>query len=95
MQEALEMRRPEFICQSKQRVRRLALQAEERRLQATLGRDRRRLYNQPGELGRLLKSAGIQATTASVAKFNKVFTPLSPCITRQPQNEALFLKATD
>ncbi|XP_015249118.1 PREDICTED: Alstrom syndrome protein 1-like [Cyprinodon variegatus] len=58
LQEALEMRRPEFICRSKQRVRRLALQAEERRLQATLGRDRRRLYNQPGELGRLLKSAG-------------------------------------
>ncbi|XP_038135395.1 mucin-17 isoform X2 [Cyprinodon tularosa] len=58
LQEALEMRRPEFICQSKQRVRRLALQAEERRLQATLGRDRRRLYNHPGELGRLLKSAG-------------------------------------
>ncbi|KAM9708939.1 uncharacterized protein ACNS7B_001072 isoform 2-T2 [Menidia menidia] len=39
LQEALEMRRPEFIWRSKQRMRSLALQMEERRLQAAFSRE--------------------------------------------------------
>ncbi|AWP16043.1 putative Alstrom syndrome protein 1 [Scophthalmus maximus] len=55
--EALEMRLPHFICRSRQRVKCLALQAEERRLQAvvfTRGRDE--LLDQ--RAGRLLHPAG-------------------------------------
>lgn len=51
------MRRPEFISRSRQRVRRLALQAEERKLQAVFSRERE-LYNHPGGLGRLPRPAG-------------------------------------
>ncbi|XP_047183306.1 uncharacterized protein alms1 isoform X1 [Scophthalmus maximus] len=57
LQEALEMRLPHFICRSRQRVKCLALQAEERRLQAvvfTRGRDE--LLDQ--RAGRLLHPAG-------------------------------------
>ncbi|KAM6968668.1 uncharacterized protein alms1 [Tautogolabrus adspersus] len=60
LQEALEMRRPDFISQSMQRVHRLALQAEERKLQAdfTERREREELFCRPGGPGRLPKPAG-------------------------------------
>lgn len=58
LQEALEMRRPDFISRSKQRVRCLAVQAEERRLQAAFSRERNLLFNQPREPERLPKPAG-------------------------------------
>ncbi|XP_034381173.1 uncharacterized protein alms1 isoform X2 [Cyclopterus lumpus] len=58
LQEALEMRRPEFISQSRQRVRRLALQVEERNLQEVFSRERRELFSRPGGPARLPKPAG-------------------------------------
>ncbi|XP_047200695.1 uncharacterized protein alms1 [Girardinichthys multiradiatus] len=58
LKEALEMRRPDFISRSKQRVRCLALQAEERRLQAVFRRERNLPFNQLWEPERLLKPAG-------------------------------------
>ncbi|XP_056250114.1 platelet binding protein GspB isoform X2 [Seriola aureovittata] len=58
LQEALEMRRPEFISRSTQRVKRLALQVEERKLQAVFTRERHDLFNQHGGPGRLLRPAG-------------------------------------
>ncbi|XP_016535891.1 uncharacterized protein alms1 isoform X2 [Poecilia formosa] len=54
LQEALEMRRPDFISQSKQRVRCLALQAEDRRIQAA----RNLLFDQLEEPQRLPRPAG-------------------------------------
>lgn len=51
------MRRPEFISRSRQRVRRLALQVEERRLQAVF-EERDELFNQPRGLERMLKPSG-------------------------------------
>lgn len=52
------MRRPDFISQSRQRVERLALQAEERRLQEVFSREREELFSRPGGAGRLPKPAG-------------------------------------
>lgn len=52
------VRRPDFISQSRQRVERLALQAEERRLQEVFSRDREELFSRPGAPGRLPKPAG-------------------------------------
>ncbi|XP_067099448.1 serine/arginine repetitive matrix protein 2 [Osmerus mordax] len=53
LQEALELRRPEFMSRSRERIRRLALQVEERRLQAIFSRERDELFNRPGAAGRL------------------------------------------
>ncbi|XP_034432635.1 uncharacterized protein alms1 [Hippoglossus hippoglossus] len=47
LQEALELWRPGFICRSTQRVKCLALQAEERKLQAVFIRERDELFSQP------------------------------------------------
>ncbi|KAG7234602.1 hypothetical protein INR49_002231, partial [Caranx melampygus] len=58
LQEALAMRRPEFISRSTQRVKCLALQAEERKLQAIFTREREELFNQRRGPGRLPKPAG-------------------------------------
>ncbi|XP_059209556.1 pneumococcal serine-rich repeat protein [Centropristis striata] len=58
LQEALEMHRPEFISQSRRRVQRMALQAEERKLQADFSRERDDLFIRPGGAGRLPKPAG-------------------------------------
>ncbi|XP_056152358.1 centrosome-associated protein ALMS1 [Lampris incognitus] len=58
LQEVLEMRRPEFISHSRERMKRLALQTEERRLQAIFSRERDPLFSQPGGTGRLPKLAG-------------------------------------
>ncbi|KAM3594041.1 uncharacterized protein V6R79_001041 [Siganus canaliculatus] len=58
LQEALVWRRPEFISQSMQRVKRLALQVEERKLQEVFSRERRELLHGPGRAGRLLRPEG-------------------------------------
>ncbi|XP_029315845.1 uncharacterized protein alms1 isoform X2 [Cottoperca gobio] len=58
LQEALETRRPEFISQSRWRVKRLALQVEERKLQEVFSRERDELFSRPGGPGRLAKPAG-------------------------------------
>nr|XP_020459791.1 Alstrom syndrome protein 1 isoform X2 [Monopterus albus] len=58
LQEALEMRRPEFIAQSRQRMKRLALQVEERKLQAVFTRERDELFHQHEGLGWPPKPAG-------------------------------------
>lgn len=52
------MCRPEFISQSRQRVQRLALQVEERKLQEVFIRERDELFTRPGGPGRLPKPAG-------------------------------------
>lgn len=57
------MRRPEFISQSTQRVKRLALQVEERKLQTFFTRERDELFNQPGGPEGLPKPAGTQQQT--------------------------------
>lgn len=48
VQEALATRRPEFICQSRQRLQRLALQVEERKLQEEFSRWREEPPSRPG-----------------------------------------------
>ncbi|XP_019961198.2 serine-rich adhesin for platelets [Paralichthys olivaceus] len=58
LQEALEMSRPGFISRSTQRVKCLALQAEERKLQAVFIGERDELFNQPRGQGRLPRPAG-------------------------------------
>ncbi|XP_075963431.1 ALMS1 centrosome and basal body associated protein isoform X2 [Anarhichas minor] len=58
LREALEMRRPEFISQSRRRVKRLALQVEERKLREEFSRERDGLFSRPGGPGRLQKPAG-------------------------------------
>ncbi|KAM4723422.1 uncharacterized protein FYW61_014177 [Anableps anableps] len=68
LQEALEMRRPEFISRSKQRVRCLARQAEERRLHAAFSRERDPLFAQPREPETLPKPAGIPLLRRAVPR---------------------------
>ncbi|KAM7376329.1 hypothetical protein PAMP_006070 [Pampus punctatissimus] len=67
LQEALEMRRPEFISRSMKRVKRLTLQVEERKLQ-TFSRERNQLVNWPGGQERLLKPAGIALIRRAVPR---------------------------
>ncbi|XP_041827703.1 platelet binding protein GspB isoform X2 [Melanotaenia boesemani] len=68
LQEALQMHRPEFVSRSRQRLRRLALQAEERKLQAAFSRERGVLFNQPGGPTRLPKPAGTALLRKAVPK---------------------------
>ncbi|XP_056868006.1 mucin-19 isoform X2 [Takifugu flavidus] len=58
LQEALAARRPDFISQSRQRLQRLALQAEERKLQEEFSRRREEHLSRPGGAPRQLKPAG-------------------------------------
>uniref|UniRef100_A0AAZ3SRK3 ALMS motif domain-containing protein n=1 Tax=Oncorhynchus tshawytscha TaxID=74940 RepID=A0AAZ3SRK3_ONCTS len=58
LQEALELRRPEFVSRSRERVKRLVLQVEERKLQVVFSRERNELFNQPRRPGRLSQPAG-------------------------------------
>ncbi|XP_052007423.1 uncharacterized protein alms1 [Xyrauchen texanus] len=48
LQEALELHRPEFVSRSRERMKRLELLVEERRLQAVFDREREELFNCPG-----------------------------------------------
>ncbi|KAM8939602.1 centrosome-associated protein ALMS1 [Pelodytes ibericus] len=48
LQESLQNQRPDFIFRSGERVKRLQLQAKERKLQATFQNEREELFNQPG-----------------------------------------------
>ncbi|XP_029900261.1 uncharacterized protein alms1 isoform X2 [Myripristis murdjan] len=65
LQEALQMRRPEFISQSRQRVRRLALQTEERKLRDEFSRERDDPFTRAG---RLLRPAGTTLLTRAVPR---------------------------
>ncbi|XP_016400898.1 uncharacterized protein LOC107733682 isoform X1 [Sinocyclocheilus rhinocerous] len=47
LQEALELHRPEFVSRSRERMKRLGLLVEERRLQAVFNREREELFNCP------------------------------------------------
>ncbi|XP_017576932.1 uncharacterized protein alms1 isoform X1 [Pygocentrus nattereri] len=47
LQEALELRRPEFVSRSRERMKRLCLLAEERKVQAVFTREREELFNRP------------------------------------------------
>ncbi|KAL6106013.1 uncharacterized protein ACO6RY_07402 [Pungitius sinensis] len=58
LQEALEMHRPRFLSRSRRRLKRLALQAEERKLQEVFSSERHHLFTRPGGPGRLLQPAG-------------------------------------
>ncbi|XP_067834736.1 mucin-12 isoform X2 [Heptranchias perlo] len=51
LNEALHMNRPSFVSHSRERVRRLELLMEERKLQSILQSERERLFNQPAERG--------------------------------------------
>ncbi|XP_041045903.1 uncharacterized protein LOC121279071 isoform X2 [Carcharodon carcharias] len=51
LKEALHMNRPDFISHSRQRVKRLELLMEERKIQSILQSERERLFNQPQERG--------------------------------------------
>ncbi|XP_029568478.1 ALMS1 centrosome and basal body associated protein [Salmo trutta] len=59
LQEALELRRPEFVSRSRERVKRLLLQVEERKLQVVFSRERNELFNQPRRPGRLAQPAAV------------------------------------
>ncbi|XP_067241909.1 serine-rich adhesin for platelets isoform X1 [Chanodichthys erythropterus] len=48
LQEALALHRPEFVSRSRERMKRLGLLVEERRLQAVFSREREELFNCPG-----------------------------------------------
>ncbi|XP_035850663.1 mucin-5AC isoform X2 [Sander lucioperca] len=58
LQEALEMHRPVFISDSRRRVKRMALQAQERKLQANFCRERDELFSWLGGAQRLPRPAG-------------------------------------
>ncbi|XP_029106192.1 uncharacterized protein LOC114910200 isoform X2 [Scleropages formosus] len=47
LQEALELHRPDFISCSRERMKKLGLRAEERRLQAMFAQEREDLFNRP------------------------------------------------
>ncbi|KAL7890144.1 hypothetical protein AOLI_G00024020 [Acnodon oligacanthus] len=53
LQEALELRRPEFVSRSRERMKRLCLLAEERKMQAVFTREREELFNRPLPLQQL------------------------------------------
>ncbi|XP_056104020.1 uncharacterized protein alms1 isoform X3 [Rhinichthys klamathensis goyatoka] len=48
LQEALALHRPEFVSRSRERMKRLGLLVEERRLQTVFSREREELFNCPG-----------------------------------------------
>ncbi|KAI1887480.1 hypothetical protein AGOR_G00190750 [Albula goreensis] len=48
LQEALATRRPDFVSRSRERVKRLALHVEERRMQSVFDMEREQLFNRPG-----------------------------------------------
>ncbi|KAI5606798.1 Alstrom syndrome protein 1 isoform X2 [Silurus asotus] len=50
LQEALELHRPEFVSRSRERMKRLCLLAEERKIQAVFNKEREELFNRPSTL---------------------------------------------
>ncbi|XP_029982902.1 mucin-17 isoform X2 [Sphaeramia orbicularis] len=69
LQEALQTRRPGFISRSNQRMRRLALQVEQRRLQTTFSRELDQVWDRPG---RLPKPAGTAQLRRAVPRREMV-----------------------
>lgn len=70
LQEALARRRPDFLSQSRQRLRRLALQVEARKLQEVLSRRREERYGRPGGAARQLQPAGTARSRGEKAPRN-------------------------
>ncbi|XP_053702076.1 uncharacterized protein alms1 isoform X2 [Synchiropus splendidus] len=71
LQESLQMRRPAFIVQSRERMVRLAMQAEERKLFDTMSRERDLLLQRTGERKgpeRIPKPADVPATRRAVSR---------------------------
>lgn len=54
------MRRPDFISESRQRLRRLAQQVEARKLQEVLGRRREERFGRPGGAAQQLHPPGAE-----------------------------------
>ncbi|KAG5848410.1 hypothetical protein ANANG_G00098160 [Anguilla anguilla] len=73
LQEALEMRRPDFLSRSRERVKRLELQVEERRLQAVFQQEREQLFNRPGGRGQLSQPADFSAHRKRVVPRKEMF----------------------
>lgn len=65
-------RRPDFISQSRQRLRRLALQVEARKLQEVFSRRREERFGRPGGAARQLRPAGTPHATIKI-KNNLAF----------------------
>ncbi|XP_056617097.1 uncharacterized protein alms1 isoform X2 [Triplophysa dalaica] len=57
LQEALELHRPEFVSRSRERMKRLELLVEERRLQTVFNREREELFNCPAPSLQLIQAA--------------------------------------
>ncbi|KAM9355805.1 uncharacterized protein alms1 isoform 2-T2 [Pholidichthys leucotaenia] len=72
LQEALERHRPEFISRSRQRVKRLALQVEERKLQTAFTRNRE-VFVQLGEPERLPRPAGAALLRRAVPRKEMIW----------------------
>uniref|UniRef100_A0AAV2JHK9 ALMS motif domain-containing protein n=1 Tax=Knipowitschia caucasica TaxID=637954 RepID=A0AAV2JHK9_KNICA len=68
LQDALLSGRPDFVARSRQRLERLALQAEERRLQALFQQERDELFIQAGGARRLPRPAGIAQLRRAVPR---------------------------
>ncbi|XP_061102806.1 uncharacterized protein alms1 isoform X2 [Conger conger] len=73
LQEALEMRRPDFVSRSRERMKRLGLQVEERRLQAVFDQEREQLFNQPGCRAQLSQPADFPAHRKKVVPRKEMF----------------------
>lgn len=81
------MRRPEFISRSRQRMRRLALQVEERKLQSDFLRDRDEYLKPTAGLRRLPQAAGtepelllLQTRGVGTAGLHVFYYPLPLCL---------------
>ncbi|KAM9355806.1 uncharacterized protein alms1 isoform 3-T3 [Pholidichthys leucotaenia] len=93
LQEALERHRPEFISRSRQRVKRLALQVEERKLQTAFTRNRE-VFVQLGEPERLPRPAGIISRSKIVLNnLVKKSTAISPKHLHTSTGAALLRRA--
>ncbi|KAJ8407628.1 hypothetical protein AAFF_G00274850 [Aldrovandia affinis] len=73
LQEALEMRRPDFVSRSRERIKRLELQVEERRLQAVFEQEREQLFNRPGLRGQPFQPTGFPLHRTRVIPRKEMF----------------------
>ncbi|KAJ8281092.1 hypothetical protein GJAV_G00063410 [Gymnothorax javanicus] len=73
LQEALEMRRPDFVSRSRERMKRLELLVEERRLQSIFEQEREQLFNQPTDGVRLSQPADFLAQSKRAVPRKEMF----------------------
>ncbi|XP_062852137.1 centrosome-associated protein ALMS1 isoform X3 [Trichomycterus rosablanca] len=80
LQEALEFHRPGFVSRSRERMKRLCLLAEERKMQAVYNKEREELFNQPLQIQR---PAAVSASAAPPAPApSKRVIPVSEMVQR-------------